>query len=189
MPRQPDHTTRTTAVLVLAALAALALPAGATAATSASGNQSVTADIANTLEATFPGAYSWGNLDAGTTGNTSSEQTLTVKSNAAWGVKVASDLVDGKMKEWTGVAYVPVTPKVLTNALTWRLSTLGGAAQGTSFASLSSVQALVTGTQAATNDSGVGVGVTYKQVVSYADANAGVNDYRILVSYDVAQGY
>ncbi len=188
MPRFQDDVKRT-ACLALTALGALAAPGIASAATSATGNQSVTADIANTLEASFPGSYGWGDLDAGTTGNTSAEQTLTVKSNAAWGVKVASDLVDGKMKEWTGAAYVPVVPKVLTNALTWRLSSLGGTGQGTSFAALSSVQALVSGTQAATSDSGVAVGVTYKQVVSYADPNAGVNDYRLLVSYDVAQGY
>lgn len=188
MLRTHDHLRRTTALLT-AAGALLAFPAVGQAATSATGSQSVTADIANTLEATFPSAYAWGNLDAGTTGNTSAEQTINVKSNAAWGVKVATDLADGKMKEWTGAAYVGASPKILTNALTWRLSSLAGVAQGTAFAALSSVQALVSGTQAATDDTGVNVGVTYKQVVSYGDANAGANDYRVLVSYDVAQGY
>lgn len=174
---------------LLACASLLALPAAAGAATSASGSQSVTADIANTLEATFPSAYAWGNLLPGASGNTSGEQVVNVKSNAAWGVKVATDLVDGKMKEWTGAAYVAVTPKVLTNPLTWRLSSLGGVVQGTGFAALSSVQALVSGTQPATSDSGVDVGTTYRQVVSYADLGAGVNDYRVLVSFDVAQGY
>lgn len=188
MPRHfGPHRCVLSALLVCAPLAAT--PA-AGAATSASGSQSVTADIANTLEATFPSAYAWGDLIVGAAGNTSTEQVVNVKSNAAWGVKVASDLVDGKMKEWTGAAYVAVTPKVLTNPLTWRLSTLGGVGQATSFAALSSVQALVSGTQPATTDSGVNVGTAYRQVISYADVNAGVtNDYRILVSYDVAQGY
>jgi hypothetical protein len=175
---------------LLAGAVIAASPALATAATTQTGSQSVTADVANTLEATFPSAYAWGPLDAGATGNTSAEQIVNVKSNAAWGVKVATDLADGKMKEWTGAAYVASSPKVLTNALTWRLSSLGGIGQATSFNALSSVQALVSGTQAATDDTGVNVGVRYHQVVSYADLSAGVtNDYRVLVSYDVAQGY
>jgi hypothetical protein len=170
------------------AIAMAALPAqGALAAT---GTQSITADVANTLEATFPGAYAWGSLTPGVTA-TSSEQTINVKSNATWGLKVASDIADGRMTEWTGLVYVPITPKVLTNAVNWRMTTLGGVAQGsTTYAALSSTQALVTGSQAITNDSGKDVGVTYRQAPSFADAYAGVvNDYRILVTYDAAQGY
>ena len=177
------------ATTALAGLAALTLASTAGAATSASGSQSVTADVANTLEATFPGAYAWGSLDAGGTGAISDEQVVNVRSNASWGVQVASDISDGRMTEWTGAAYVTPTPKVLTNALEWRMSSLGGVAQGTSFASLSNVQALVTGTQAATTDAGVDVGLRYRQAISYADESAGSNDYRALVSFDVAQGY
>jgi len=189
MPDRFEHQRRVLPGLLACAVLA-ATPAAAGAATTATGSQSVTADIANTLEATFPSAYAWGNLDVGATGNISAEQIVNVKSNAAWGVKVASDLVDGKMKEWTGAAYVASAPKILSNPLTWRLSTLGAVPQATSFAALSSVQALVSGTQPATGDSGVDVGTRYRQVISYLDPNAGVtNDYRLLVSYDVAQGY
>ncbi len=162
------------------------LPAAAPAATSASGTQAVTADVANTLEATFPGAYAWGNLDAGTTGNTSSAQTVNVKSNSSWGVQASTDQVAGRMRVWSGAAYLAGT---LTNPLNWRLSTLGGVSQPTSFAAFTSTPALVTGSQAATTDSGVDVALLFKQVISYADASAGANDYRVLVSYDVAQGY
>lgn len=184
----PLTLTRLATIAVVLTAAAAVTPAVAAAATSASGSQSVTADINNTLEATFPSAYAWGNLDPGASGNTSSAQTINVKSNASWGVKASTDQVGGQMKEWTGAAYAG-SPKVLTNALTWRLGTLGGVAQGTSFAAFTSTPALVTGTQALTGDSGVDVGLLYKQIISYADANAGSNDYRVLVSFDVAQGY
>ena len=173
------------------AIAAFALIAAPTAfaATSDSGSSSVTADVANTLQATFPSDYAWGTLNAGTSGNTSAEQTVTVYSNATWGVKVSSDLANGKMKEWTGIAYVPVLPKVLTNALNWKFSSLAGVAQGSSFNPIDSTATLVAGSQAVTSDSGVAVGVTYKQVISYADVAAGVNDYRILATYQASQGF
>ncbi|WP_205696264.1 hypothetical protein [Conexibacter sp. SYSU D00693] len=173
----------------IAALAATLVLGPASVAHAVTSSQSITADVAPTLQATFPGDYAWGTLAVGAGGNTSSEQTVNVKSNAAWGVKVSSDLADGRMKEWTGAAYVSSSPKVLTHALTWRLSSLGGAAQGTSFAALSSTAAAVTTSQAITGDSGTDVGVTYRQVASFADPSAGGNDYRIAVTYDAAQGY
>jgi hypothetical protein len=189
MPGQNRRIGRSTIALVTVAVAAGSPPAAAQAATSATGSQSVTADVNNTLEATFPGAYAWGSLDAGATGNTSSAQTVNVKSNSSWGVKASTDQVGGHMKEWTGAAYVASSPRTLANALTWRLSALGGAGQPTSFAAFTSTPALVTGSQAVTDDAGVDVALTYKQAISYADVNAGANDYRALVSFDVAQGY
>jgi hypothetical protein len=175
---------------LLAALAAGLLittfPAAGMAATSASGTQAVTADVANTLEATFPGAYAWGALDAGATGNTSGAQTINVKSNSSWGVQASTDQAAGRMREWSGAAYLAPT---LTNSLNWRLSALGGVGQATSFAAFSSTPALVTGSQGVTSDAGVDVALTFKQVISYADVSAGANDYRVVVSYDVAQGY
>lgn len=178
---------RMVVALATALITASTAPA-ASAATSATGSQSVTADVADTLEATFPGAYAWGDLVAGAAANTSAEQAITVKSNATWGVRVATDQAAGKLREWTGAAYVGAG-KILTNALTWRLSTLGGVAQGGAYTAFSSTPALVTGSQAATDDTGVAVGLTYQQAVSYADTNAGANDYRVLVSFDVSQGY
>lgn len=177
-------------VLAGTLIALLGTPAAAQAATSATGDQSVTADVADTLEATFPSAYAWGSLSAGSAGNESAEQSLTVKSNKAWGVKISSDLAGGKMTEFDGTSYVLLTPKVLTNALQWRLSSLAGATQSTSYAAISSTQASLTTGQAATTDAGTALGTKFKQVISYADANAGaLTDYRILGKYDVAQGY
>lgn len=192
MSHPTSHRRRaTTAICLLTALAAAtALPATVQAATSASGSQSVTADIADTLEATFPSPYAWGNLDAGATGNISAVQTVNVKSNKAWGVKASTDQAGGQMKEWDGAAYVVASPKVLTNALDWRMSALGGVAQGTAFAPFTNTPALAVTTQPITSDAGVDVSFLYKQIISYGDVNAGVsNDYRILVGYDVAQGF
>lgn len=175
--------------IVAASAVMLTTAAPAFAGTSSAGTSSVTADVANTLEASFPSAYAWGALNAGSSGNESTEQTLNVKSNQTWGVKIASDLTDGKMKEWTGSAYLTTSPKILTNALNWRLSSLGGTAQSTTYAALSSTEALATGSQPITSDSGTNVGVRYKQVVSYADVAAGTNDYRLLASYNISQGF
>ncbi len=178
-------------ILILVAVGAtgLAIAGPASAATSATGTSSVTADVASTLEATFPSAYAWGSLNVGSAGNESIEQFVNVKSNQTWGMKTSTDIGSGKMTEWTGSGYVALTPKVLTNALRWKLSSVGGTAQSSSYAAYSSTEALVTGSQPVTSDSGTDVGVSYKQVLSYADANAGLNDYRILVNYNVAQGF
>jgi hypothetical protein len=175
---------------VLNAFAAFAIIAApASAATTATGDSSVTADVVATLEATFPAAYAWGNLNAGVAGNTSVEQTVNVKSNATWGVKTSTDDAAGKLTEWDGLAY-DVTPLVLTHPLEWRLSHLDGVVQGTSFADYTSTAVLVTtNAEAVTPDAGVDVDTTYKQTVSYGDFVAGVNDYRVLVTYDVSQAF
>ncbi len=178
---------RISAMAAVAGILVAAAPASA--ATTASGTSSVTADVANTLEASFPTAYAWGSLNAGSSGNESAEQTLNVKSNQTWGVKISSDLTDGKMKEWTGSAYVTTSPKILANALSWRLSSIGGTPQSGTYAALSSTEALAAGTQAITSDSGTNLGVKYKQVVSYGDVAAGTNDYRLEASYNVQQGF
>ena len=179
-------------IAVLGAFAAfLIIAAPASAGTTAAGNSSVTADVVPTLEATFPSAYAWGNLNAGVAGNVSSEQTVNVKSNATWGVKTATDDVGGQLTEWDGGAYDVTSPKVLIHALTWRMSHLDGVATPlTPFVDYSSTPALVTtNAEAVTPDAGVDVLTTYKQTVSYGDFVAGVNDYRILVDYSVSQGF
>lgn len=175
-------------LLAIAAAVFLTAAPAASAATSASGSSSVTADVANTLEATFPGNYAWGDLTPGET-PVSTEQVTTVKSNASWGVKIASDLADGKMKQWNGLTYTAVTPKILTNAMEWTISSIGGTGQAASWSSFSNVQALVTGSQSGTNDAGRAVGVKYRQAVSYSDANAGSDDYRIALTYTAQQGF
>lgn len=160
----------------------------ASGAHAALGLQSIIADVANTLEATFPTSLNLGTLTPGAA-TTSAEQSVLVKSNALWGLRVSTDVADGRMTEWDGTAYVASSPKVLTNPLQWRLSSLGGAAQATSFAALSNTQALVTGSQGLTTDLGTSIGVTFRQAASYADPSAGANDYRIVVTFDASQGY
>jgi len=177
-----------TAVLgSVAALMIIAAPASA--ATTAAGDSSVTADVVATLEATFPAAYAWGALNAGVAGNVSTEQTVNVKSNATWGVKTSTDDAAGKLTEWNGVGY-DGTPLVLTHPLQWRMSHLDGVVQGTSFADYTSTPTLVTtNAEAVTPDAGVDVDTTYNQTVSYGDFVAGVNDYRVLVTYSVSQAF
>jgi hypothetical protein len=178
-------------IAVLGSVAALmVIAAPASAATTATGDSSVTADVVATLEATFPSAYAWGDLNAGVAGNVSSEQTVNVKSNATWGVKTSTDDAGGQLTEWDGLAYDATSPKVLIHALQWRLSHLDGVVQGAPFVDYSSTPVLVTtNAEAVTPDAGVDVDATYKQTISYGDFVAGVNDYRILVNYSVSQGF
>jgi hypothetical protein len=171
--------------------AAFAFAPSATAATTASGTQAITGLPTAQLAATFPTAYSFGTLTVGGSGNTSTEQVVNVKSNASWGLKISSDQTAGKMREWDGSAYV-VSGNILANALQWALTSTGGTPVGSpSYANLSSTATLVTGSQARTSDSGADVGTTFKQLVSYGDeaALAGGHSYRVLVTYDAAQGF
>ena len=176
--------------LTAALVVVLALPGGAYAATSAQDQQSVTADVTPTLEATFPADYAWGALAPGT--RTSAEQLLNVKSNDDWGVKVASDVADGRMTEWNPLlgAYVLLSPQTFAAPLQWGFTSLGGSTRTPSYAALSDTAAQIGSTNAATGDSGTDVGLKYQQVVSYADEPAGTgNDYRIEVTFDASQDY
>jgi hypothetical protein len=144
------------------------------------------------LEATFPAPYAWGALDAGARGTKSAEQVITVTSNEPWGVRVASDLADGRMKEWDGTGYVTASPKSLVNPLEWTLTRIDAATQPLSFTAFSSTAASMLSEQpstCATTCATAEIGVQYRQVVSYADAAAGVNDYRIDVIYEAGQGF
>ncbi len=175
--------------LLLPAVALLlaAAPA-AQAATSATGNSAVTANIASSLEATFPGTYAFGGLVPGD--NLSTEQVTTVKSNAGWGLKVTADQADGRMAEWSSVVgYVPLVGKKLTNPLEWSVSSVGGTAQSNAWNAFSNSPASVVTSQAATDNTGSAVGVKYRQNVSYADQDASPNVYRLQVSYTAQQGF
>jgi hypothetical protein len=178
-------------IITGALLGALAAAPGAQAATTASGSQAITGTPTAQLAATFPSAYAFGTLTVGGAGNTSTEQIVNVKSNASWGVKISTDQAAGKMREWDGSAYV-AAGNILTNALQWALTSTGGTPVGSpTYADLSSTATLVTTGQARTSDSGVDVGTTFKQLVSYGDqaSLAGGHSYRVLVTYDAAQGF
>lgn len=144
------------------------------------------------LEATFPADMTWPALDPGPAGNYSAEQFLTVTSNGSWGLRVASDRPDGRMAEWTGTAYVSSDPKVLARALDVTLSSIAAIAQPVSWQPLSSTPiTMVSGQPSTCSDtcSSVQVGVRYRQVVSFADAPAEANDYRLELFYEAGQGF
>jgi len=178
-------------IITGALLGALAAAPGAQAATTASGSQAVTGTPTAQLAATFPSDYAFGTLVVGAANNTSTEQVVNVKSNASWGVKISSDQAAGKMREWDGSAYV-AAGYILTNAMQWGLTTLAGTPVGSpTYANLSSTATLVTTGQSRTGDSGVDVGTTFKQLVSYGDQASltGGHSYRVLATYDAAQGF
>jgi hypothetical protein len=138
------------------------------------------------LTASFPSDYAWPALVPGTT-VTSAEQTVNVTSNRAWGLQLTSDRSDGRSRQWNGSSYGALA---LANPMQWRTSSIGGVAQGTSFADLSgTASTAVTGHSAAAG--AVAVGLTLRQQVSYADEAAlpAGNTYRQNVSYTAQQGF
>ncbi len=81
---------------------------------------------------------------------------------------------------------------MLVNPLQWSLTRLGLLTQPVSYRALSSTAAVVVSGQPSictVTCASVGVGVTYQQIVSYADPPAGSNDYRIAVTYEARQGF
>ena len=144
------------------------------------------------LEATFPPDYAWGTLTVGGAGNEAAEQVLAVTSNESWGVKISSDLADGRMTEWNGLAYVPASAKVLAKPLQWTLARIGAVAQPASYQAISGTAATVVSAQSSTcteTCASKEVAVRYRQAAGFADAPAGANDYRLLVTYEAAQGF
>ena len=123
------------------------------------------------------------------TSTTSAEQTLTISSNLGYGVKVSSDLSDGRMKEWTGAAYVASSPKILATALDVAKTSYNATTYTPSWHALSSTPYLL-GTGLGPTDCLIGLlcgshtlGVRYRQAATYADRRASPNSYRVLVTY------
>lgn len=174
------------ALMVGLAILATWFPYGnptAIAATSTSGNTSVTCNVASMVEAAIPAQLSFGDILPGAVGAESPVFNITVKSNTTWGMKIKSDLADGRMKEWTGTSYA-ASPKVLSRALEWKEDTSG------SYAAISGTEAVVVTGKSPTSDLGTIVGLRFKQVVSYADSRLeNGNTYHILIFYTISQNY
>lgn len=135
-----------------------------------------------------PASLAIGSLDAGATVVTA-EQTLTISSNVAYGVKVSADQATGRMKEWTGAAYVASSPKVMTTALDVAKTSYNGATYAPAWQALSSTPYLL-GTGLGPTDCLIGLlcgshdlGVKYRVRGSFSDRRASPNSYRILVTY------
>src|SRR5437763_3581522 len=113
--------------------------------------------------------------------------TVNVTSNRAWGLQLTSDRSDGRSRQWNGSSYGALG---LANPMQWRTSSIGGLAQGTTFADLSGTAATAVHTQAAAAGA-VAVGLTFRPQVSYADEAAlpAGNTYRQNVSYTAQQGF
>ena len=171
-------------VLVLAvAVAAMVWPAEAPAACLAT---------PACLEVSFPPDLAWGQLDPGPAAHDSAEQMIAVTSNELWGLRVASDLADGRMTEWTGGAYVVAAPKTLSHSLRWSLTSIDAIGEPPSYQALSSAPGSVLSNRPSTCPGACAsaqIGVRYRQLVSFADEPAGANDYRIQVTYDAGQGF
>jgi len=183
MPPRRSGAPVASALVLAVALVAMLWPAEAPAACAAT---------PACLEVSFPPDLAWGQLDPGPGGNDAPEQMLAVTSNESWGLRVASDLADGRMTEWTGGAYVVASPKILSQPLRWSLSSIDAVPQGPSFQPLSSDPGAVLSGQASTCPGACAaaqIGLQYRQIISFADEPAGANDYRIQVMYDAAQGF
>ena len=173
------------AALALAAAIAGTDAATASAATSQSQNQIITGAPTPQLVATFPGDFSFATFVPAAT-SSSSEQTINVKSNTSWGLRISAD--SANMRRWNGSAYVAGS---LASPLSWAKTSVGGTPVGSpSYSAIATSTANVVTGQALTSDSGVDVGVTFQQPVSYADsASIGADVYRAVSTYAAGQGF
>jgi hypothetical protein len=108
-------------------------------------------------------------------------------------VRIQSDLVDGRMKQFNGTNYVG-SARILTNPLTWGLTSIGGVAQTPSYVALSSSQAVVVSGRPAHCILNVlcgssTVGVRHRLTTSFADRRVSPHSYRVLVTYTVEHGF
>ncbi len=146
------------------------------------------------LEASFPADVSLGTaLDAGTT-TTSAQQSVVVSSNQSWGLRIQSDLADGRMRQWNGSAYV-ASPRNLTNPLTWGLTSLGGIPQTPSYTALTSSPTTVVTAQGATGCvlglacGTTTVGIRQRLTTTFSDRRVSPDTYRLRVTYTASHGY
>ena len=182
--------------LLTVAAAAAAISTTCLAAAQPAAASGCLINLGTCLVVTFPsGPLNFGSVNAATS-TISAEQAMSVAAGNTWGIKISSDQAGGKMKEWTGSAYVSSSPKIMHNALQWRVSSINGANQATSFANLSNTPSVALTNQPITGCvlvlltcTDIPLGFKFKLNTSFSDANAGANDYRIQVTYDVALGY
>lgn len=172
---------RNRSIAAALALAALALPGSALADTTASTTQAATATVPATLAATFPtNPFTW-TLAPGT--NDSQAQSVNVKSNLAWGLRVFAD--HSPLTAWDGSTYGSAS---LTNPLQVALD--GAAATSvTQTASSTGVSNVVSKDDAqaqAAGDAGTTMSLVFKQGFSYADAPG---DYRSTITYAADQTF
>src|SRR4051794_2971407 len=159
--------------------------APAAAATTASQAQAITGTPTPQLVATFPSDFAFASFVPGAT-SSSSEQTINVKSNTSWGLRISAD--SANLRRWNGSAYVAGS---LASPLSWARTSLGGTPVGSpSYSAIATSTANVVTGQALTGDAGVDVGVSFQQPVSYSDsASIGTDAYRALVTYAAGQGF
>lgn len=110
---------------------------------------------------------------------------IQVKSNATWGLKISSDLPDGRMKEFDSstAAYVS-NGLVLSTPLQWSTDVAGP------WQDLSSTEASVVAGQPPTGDSGTSVTIYVRLQAGYDDLPLSTgHEYRILLRYTAGVNY
>jgi hypothetical protein len=172
---------KTRSIAAALTLAALIVPGSALADTSGGTTQGATASVPPTLTATFPtDPISW-TLVPGT--NDSTAQSVNVKSNSAWGLRVFVD--HSSLTTWDGDSYGSAS---LANPLELALD--GGSASAVpESASSSGVTSLVHETDAeaqAAGDAGTSMNLVFKQAFSYADAPG---NYHSVITYAADQAF
>lgn len=145
----------------------------------------VTCKVVAALEASFPGAVSLGNLSVGAPPVLSAPQTVTVRSNAPWALKIRSDAQDGRMRQWTGTGYATPAPRTMAAPLEWKRQ------DSTDFAPISGNEAVVAAGMPPTGSAGATVSVVFRQAASYDDEALPdpAHAYRIEVTYVATQTY
>lgn len=154
----------------------------AVAAPTSTATMPVTCNVMPTIEGSFPAFLDLGDVDPDTSYVVSTPQTVTVRSNTKWALKIRSDAADGCLKEWTGTGY---SSRALSSPLEWKTH------DGVEFVGITDSDAPVVAEKPPTGQEGEVVNVLFKQQVNYNDApllEPGTS-YRIEVTFTAVQTY
>ncbi|NLJ60083.1 MAG: hypothetical protein GX338_03940 [Firmicutes bacterium] len=147
---------------------------------------SITCNVLPTIQASFPVSLHLGdvtpNPDEDMSYVTSELQVVRVWSNTKWALKIQSDAIDGRLKEWTGEQY---SSRALSFPLEWQLD------KGGVFHRVTGNEAIVAEDRLPTTEQGSTVEIRFRQQISYEDvplADSG-GIYRIEVIFTAIQTY
>ena len=171
---------------VLLIISVLLLGQGISLANSSVSTMPITCNIMPTIEVSFPVALELGNVspdpDISVSYVVSDAQAVRVWSNTKWALKIQSDAMDGRLKEWTGVEY---TSRALSFPLEWQLD------EESDFNRMTGNETTIVEDQAPTDHNGRVLRLRFRQQITYNDVPLldSANIYRIEVMFTALQTY
>jgi hypothetical protein len=162
------------------------LSQGISQADSATSVMPITCKVVPTIEASFPESLEFTNAaptpDLGDSYIVSEPQVVKIWSNTGWALKMKSDSIDGRMREWTGNEY---SSKTLSFPLEWRAN------EEDDFIVMRGEDAMVVQNAAPTDQYGTAITLLFRQIITYKDTPLPdpLSFYKIQVTFTAVQTY